>query len=155
MKLAPDTYLIITVSVVRITEMREFWDNNWQQTYWSSSTIHVILNVPSSHECKNANVKWRVNLLPLNSVSEVSHKTRIYETPDNLPASHIHRRTKHLRARHALTDYRSILTVMTALALLSAKSMPSLTLPRHTAKNRAPVIAWFSRPEEKKTITEH
>ena len=33
------------------------------------------------------------------------------------------------------------LTVMTALALLSAKSKPSLTLPRHTAKNKAPVIA--------------
>ena len=32
------------------------------------------------------------------------------------------------------------LTVITALALLSAKSMPSLTLPRHTAKKRAPSI---------------
>ena len=32
-----------------------------------------------------------------------------------------------------------VLTVITALALLSAKSKPSLTLPRHTAKKRAPL----------------
>ena len=31
-----------------------------------------------------------------------------------------------------------VLTVITARALLSAKSRPSLTLPRHTAKNKAP-----------------
>ena len=34
----------------------------------------------------------------------------------------------------------SLYTVMTALALLSEKSIPSLTLPRHTARNSAPVI---------------
>lgn len=33
------------------------------------------------------------------------------------------------------------LTVMTARALLSEKSIPSLTLPRHTARKSAPVRA--------------
>ena len=32
-----------------------------------------------------------------------------------------------------------VLTVMTARALLSVKSIPALTLPLHTAKNSAPV----------------
>ena len=37
-----------------------------------------------------------------------------------------------------LTLGKGMPTQMTALALLSAKSRPSLTLPRHTARNRAP-----------------
>ena len=37
-----------------------------------------------------------------------------------------------------LYSYNSLLTVITALALSSVKSNPSLTFPRHTAKNNAP-----------------
>lgn len=40
-------------------------------------------------------------------------------------------------------------TVMTALALSSVKSRPSLTLPRHTANNSAPVIDWTLESTQK------
>ena len=46
--------------------------------------------------------------------------------------------TEKVRQCHNKKNAETSLTVITALALLSAKSSPSLTFPLHTAKNSPP-----------------